>query len=81
MPLSLSAFLNIFIIHVYNPLPFLFFFLTYLSPTIYARAKSPLAASERCLENARITQTRTAIYAPHHHHQQQQIVYQQNIEP
>lgn len=41
---------------------------------MYARAlKNSLAASERCLENARTTQTRTAIYAPHHHHQQQVI--------
>lgn len=39
-----------------------------------------LAASDRCLENARIIQTRTATYAQHHHHPQQQIVYQPNIE-
>lgn len=39
-----------------------------------------LAASDRCLENARIIQTRPATYAQHHHHPQQQIVYQPNIE-
>lgn len=41
--------------------------------------QTPTAASDRCLENARNTQTRTATYAPHHHHQQ--TVCQPNIEP
>ncbi|CAG9800552.1 unnamed protein product [Chironomus riparius] len=42
--------------------------------------KQDSPASERCLENAKITQTRTAIYVPHHHHPQA-TVYQPNIEP
>ncbi|CRK92725.1 CLUMA_CG006284, isoform A [Clunio marinus] len=36
-------------------------------------------ASERCVESAKTTLTRTATYVPHHHHQQN--VCQPNIEP
>lgn len=44
------------------------------------RIKMITAASERCSESARSTQTRTATCVPHHHHQQA-TVCQQNIEP